>query len=81
LNIWWTFKPENELELPYNLTTGDGIVITRNSAKMSVLGIESVKSRHRGTYSCYASNKANSTVSSAFLSINGSIQYFKFSKI
>jgi hypothetical protein len=71
LNIWWTFKPDNENEFPYNLTTGDGIVITRNSAKMSVLGIESVKSRHRGTYECFASNKANSTVSSAFLSING----------
>ncbi|KAG5667731.1 hypothetical protein PVAND_015702 [Polypedilum vanderplanki] len=79
LKIWWTFKPDNENEFPYNLTTGDGIVITRNSAKMSVLGIESVKSRHRGTFSCYASNKANSTVSSAFLSINVIPQIVPFS--
>jgi hypothetical protein len=73
LKIWWTFQLDKENEFPYNLTTGDGIVITKPSAKMSVLGIESVKSRHRGTYQCVVSNMAATVSHSAFLSINGSI--------
>jgi hypothetical protein len=75
LKIWWTFKPDDVSEFPYNLTTGDGIMITRPSSKMSVLGIENVKSRHRGTYQCVASNNAGTVFHSAFLSING-LNYF-----
>lgn len=72
LKIWWTFKPDDGSEFPYNLTTGDGIMVTRNNEKLSVLSISSIKPRHRGTYQCVASNRANSTMFSAFLSINGS---------
>ena len=58
----------------YNLTTNDGIVITRNSQKISMLAIEAVKARHRGNYSCFAQNKAGVAQHSAFLSVNG--EYF-----
>jgi hypothetical protein len=76
IKIWWTFKSDNELEFPYNLTTGDGVMITKPNAKNSFLSIENVKSRHRGTYECQATNAAGVSVHSAFLSINGSILNF-----
>ena len=44
---------------------------------MSMLGIEAVKARHRGNYTCYAQNKAGIAQYSAFLSVNGSIFDFK----
>jgi Immunoglobulin I-set domain len=70
LKIYWIFQGEDEL-YPYNLTTNDGIVITRNSQKMSMLGIDAVKARHRGNYTCVAQNRAGSTQHSAFLHVNG----------
>jgi Immunoglobulin domain len=70
LRIYWMFQGEDEL-YPYNLTTNDGIVISKPSAKMSVLGIEAVKARHRGNYTCFAQNKAGIAQHSAYLSING----------
>lgn len=70
ISIWWTlvddFKKEDR-----NLTTNDGIVISRNSQKLSLLNIDAVKARHRGNYTCYAKNKAGVTQYSAFLFING----------
>ena len=72
MKIWWTFKGVDD-ELPYNLTTNDGIFITRNGQKLSVLNIEAVKARHRGNYTCYAQNKGGYSQHSAFLSVNGSI--------
>ena len=71
MKLWWTFKGDND-NFPHNLTTNDGIVITRNSQKMSVLGIEAVKARHRGNYTCHAQNKAGVSEQSSYLSINGS---------
>ena len=44
---------------------------------MSVLGIEAVKARHRGNYTCYARNKGGISQHSAFLSVNGSIYFTK----
>lgn len=70
LKVWWTFKGEDE-NFSYNLTTSDGILITKPSPKMSVLGIDAVKARHRGNYTCYASNKAGVASQSAYLAING----------
>lgn len=70
MKIWWTFKGDFD-DFSYNLTTNDGIVITRNSQKMSVLGIESLKSRHRGNYTCFVANKAGVAQHSAYLAING----------
>jgi hypothetical protein len=70
IKIWWTFKGDFD-EFSYNLTTNDGVVITRNSQKMSLLGIESVKARHRGNYTCFAQNKAGFTQHSSLLAMNG----------
>lgn len=75
LKIWWTFKSEDE-NFAYNLTTGDGVMITRNGQKLSVLNIEAVKARHRGNYTCYASNRGGFDQQSAYLFINGSILFF-----
>jgi hypothetical protein len=58
-------------KFPYNLTTNDGIMITRNGQKLSVLNIEAVKARHRGNYTCYASNKGGFSSLSSYLTING----------
>ena len=68
--IWWQFHETDE-SLQYNLTTNDGIVISRPSNKISILAIDAVKSRHRGNYTCFASNKAGVAQYSTYLAING----------
>jgi Immunoglobulin domain len=70
IHIWWTFVDDfNGLER--NLSTNDGLMITRNSPKVSMLTIDAVKARHRGNYTCHAHNKAGISQHSAFLFING----------
>jgi hypothetical protein len=74
IQIWWTFLEENshsEPKFAYNLTTNDGIVITRASQKISMLVFEAVKARHRGNYTCYAQNRAGLVSHSSYLTING----------
>lgn len=68
--LWWTFDDDLD-KLQYNLTTNDGIVITRASQKVSTLLIEAVKARHRGNYTCYAKNRAGLASYSSHLAING----------
>jgi len=70
MKIWWRFSESSD-EMSYNLTTNDGIVISRNSQKISLLAIEALKARHRGNYTCFAQNKAGSVQHSAYLAING----------
>lgn len=70
VKIWWTLNDDYHSER--NLTTNDGVVITKTSSKISMLNIDAVKARHRGNYSCYAANKAGTAKHSAFLIINGS---------
>ena len=70
IHIWWTLSNEFQA-LEKNLTTNDGVVISKTSPKISVLNIDSVKGRHRGKYTCYAKNKAGISVYSASLAING----------
>jgi Immunoglobulin domain len=70
INIWWRFSSEGTDE-SYNLTTNDGIVITRTSQKVSMLAIEAVKARHRGNYTCFAANKGGFAQHSAYLAMNG----------
>jgi Immunoglobulin domain len=72
IKIWWTFSGDGE-ELSHNLTTNDGVVISRNSQKISMLAIDAVKARHRGNYTCYGSNKGGFAQQSSYLAINGSI--------
>lgn len=70
IQVWWTLVDDfNGLER--NLSTNDGILITRTSQKLSLLNIDAVKARHRGNYTCYAKNKAGISQHSAFLYING----------
>lgn len=73
IHIWWTFREDNHNldTFAYNLTTNDGIVITRNSQKVSNLLIEAVKARHKGNYTCHAQNKGGSASHTAYLAING----------
>lgn len=70
LKIYWLFC-EIEDQMCYNLTTGDGVVITKPSQKVSILAIEQVKARHRGNYTCFAQNVAGVASNSAYLAING----------
>lgn len=71
LKIWWSLKDSIESIEEYNITTNDGVVISKNGNKVSMLNIEAVKARHRGNYTCYAKNKAGITKHSAYLSVNG----------
>lgn len=71
MSIFWQFK-EDGVSDGYNLTTNDGVLITRTTPKVSMLAIDAVKARHRGNYTCFASNKAGVVQSSAYLAINGS---------
>lgn len=77
LNIFWTFKGDFE-DFAYNLTTNDGVMITRNIKKISMLSIEALKARHRGNYTCFVSNKAGVAQHSAYLAINGLIYFINF---
>jgi len=70
LKIWWTLT-DSQSSLDKNLTSNDGVMITRNSQKVSVLTIEQVQARHRGNYTCHAENKAGVAEYSAYLSMNG----------
>lgn len=70
LIIWWTLS-DSEHQIERNLSTNDGVIITRNSQKISMLAIDAVKARHRGNYSCYAQNRGGMAKHSAFLHVNG----------
>lgn len=70
LTIWWKLQEDNQ-DFSYNLTTNDGIVVTRTSKKISNLIIEALKARHRGNYTCFVKNKAGTSSHSAYLAING----------
>ena len=71
LKVWWRFTESDEA-LSYNLTTNDGVVVTKPSQKISILAIDAVKARHRGNYTCFASNKGGSSRHSTYLAVNGS---------
>jgi Immunoglobulin domain len=75
LKIYWVFQGIEDL-FPYNISTNDGIVITKPSQKMSILGIEAVKARHRGNYTCIAQNRAGISQQSSYLYMNGAFKYF-----
>lgn len=72
IKIWWAFKGDHD-KFTYNLTSDDGVMITRSGQKVSMLTIDAVKARHRGNYSCFASNPGGVAHQSSYLAINGSI--------
>jgi Immunoglobulin domain len=72
VNIWWEFEEDNS-EFRYNLTTNDGVLISRTTQKVSMLSIDAVKARHRGRYTCFASNKGGFNQQTSYLALNGLI--------
>ena len=72
IRIWWTLVDDFS-GTERNMSTNDGLMITRSSPKVSMLTIDAVKARHRGNYTCHAHNKAGISQHSAFLFINGLI--------
>lgn len=79
VDIWWTHV-DDFLGDTRNISSGDGVIITRSNQKMSFLNIDAVKGRHRGNYTCYAKNRAGISQHSAFLSINGELNSDSSSK-
>ena len=71
LFIWWTLSDSFESQSEYNISTNDGVFISKTGNKVSMLNIEAVKARHRGNYTCYAKNRAGIVQHSAYLAING----------
>lgn len=69
LTITWTHTDTNGVER--ELSTDDGIVITRTNQRISILSIEAVKARHRGNYSCIAKNRGGIASHSGTLFVNG----------
>ena len=51
MDIKWLFNTRR-------ISTNDGVLISGNSQRMSMLTIESVQPRHAGNYTCIARNKA-----------------------
>jgi Immunoglobulin domain len=70
LHVWWRFTESDE-SMSFNLTTNDGVVISKPSQKISILAIDAVKARHRGNYTCFASNKGGASQFSTYLAVNG----------
>lgn len=70
ITIWWSLY-DTDSATEKNLTSNDGVMILRNSQKISSLNIDAVQRRHRGNYTCWAKNKAGITQYSTFLSVNG----------
>lgn len=75
MNIWWTIT-NDDTGIVTNLSLYNDITISKNGQKMSLLNIEALKHHHRGTYTCWAQNRAGTSSHSVKLSING---YYNFS--
>jgi Immunoglobulin domain len=71
MKIWWSLSDSIESIAEFNISSNDGISITKATNKISMLNIEAVKARHRGNYTCYAANKAGTVQHSAYLAVNG----------
>lgn len=65
IDIHWKF---NNHKL---MGSNDGITITKSGQRISMLSIESARSRHIGNYSCVASNQAGTVEHSSMLYVNG----------
>lgn len=64
MEIKWLFNG-------YHLLSGDGVLITSGSQRISMLSIESVQPRHAGNYSCIAKNTAGHAQHDAELRVMG----------
>lgn len=68
IEILWTFKGET-----IKSETHPGIHISKTK-KNSLLSIDSVSGYHAGEYSCIASNLVGTSIRTAVLSVNGTLQ-------
>lgn len=70
IDISWKFNNTD-------LFSNDGVIITRSGQRISVLSIETVRSRHAGLYTCVGKNSAGYIEHSAELKVNG-IAFFSY---
>ncbi|KAF4517358.1 hypothetical protein B566_EDAN018819 [Ephemera danica] len=63
ISIMWLF---NETEI----STNDGILITKTGTRMSSMSIESVRAEHSGAYTCVARNSAGAANYTSYLQVN-----------
>lgn len=75
ISIYWFFT--SSLNVTRNLSSTEGLMILRNSKKISSLNIDSVQANHRGNYTCVASNRAGVAQHSALLHVNGESNILK----
>lgn len=64
IEIFWKFNNRK-------ISSNDGVLITRSGQRISVLSIESVRSRHAGNYTCVGKNPAGIMEYSSELKVNG----------
>jgi hypothetical protein len=64
LKIFWEFNGAN-------LSSGNGISISRSTKRISMLSIDSIMANHRGNYTCIAGNDAGRMSHMAHLNVNG----------
>lgn len=69
IEISWTHTDTSGVEK--SLVSNDGVVISRNNQRISMLSIEAVKAMHRGNYTCYAKNRGGRSQHMATLYMNG----------
>jgi len=70
LDIYWLVTDTIDGD-ERRLTTNDGVVVSRTNQRISMLSIEAVKARHKGNYTCVATNKGGAVQHSVFLAMNG----------
>lgn len=70
IDVWWIFSDVNGKN-KRNITTKDGVLVTRAGLKISAISIDSANARHCGNYTCFAKNRAGITSYSAQLLVNG----------
>lgn len=72
IDISWEFSPSLlEPRTTRKLQTSDGVLLSRSSARISMLSIDSVRDRHSGNFTCRAKNQAGSVEFTTTLFVNG----------
>lgn len=71
LKIFWVFN-DNEIN------PNDGITVSKNGKRISMLSIDSIQAKHKGNYTCVAINMAGKVNHTAYLFVNGIQQTYKY---
>ncbi|EDS26520.1 down syndrome cell adhesion molecule [Culex quinquefasciatus] len=79
IDISWEFSPSLlEPRTTRKLQTSDGVLLSRSSARISMLSIDSVRDRHSGNFTCRAKNQAGSVEFTTTLFVNVAPQIVPF---